>query len=210
VKPAARECRTTPKTVQKWLERFEQEKKPGLEDRSRKPNRSPNEMARYWYFKIREVCEQAHKDNKRITAVRIQRVHRVPYSTKTILQVMREIKKQLRPFEKVQVDIKYLDDIPEFYGAYTVFQPPRCSSCASASTFRLTAFLSPKSASKLTMEPSSQPPGTLLRNRHSPPRSSRYCLPAISRSLRERKPGRAMWKHPTASLRTNSMPGKGR
>jgi len=56
-------------------------------------------MARYWYSKIQEVCDRAQKDNKRITAVRIQRRHRVPYSTKTILKVMREIKKQGRPFE---------------------------------------------------------------------------------------------------------------
>ena len=28
---------------------------------------------------------------------------------------MREIKSKYRAFEKIQVDIKYLDDIPEFY-----------------------------------------------------------------------------------------------
>ncbi|HID04120.1 MAG TPA: transposase, partial [Desulfobacterales bacterium] len=144
IKPTARAFRTTPKTVRKWVQRFEEEKKPGLRDRSRKPKHSPKQMKRYWYYKVQDVCNQAQKMNKRITAVWIQRKHTVPYSTNTILKVMkktgfmpqkrrkyqrkrdlREIKRQMKAFEKVQVDIKYLDDIPEFYGAYTVFHLPR-------------------------------------------------------------------------------------
>ncbi len=38
---------------------------------------------------------------------------------------LREVKKMLKPFEKIQVDIKYLDDIPEFYTAYRVFRLPK-------------------------------------------------------------------------------------
>ena len=38
---------------------------------------------------------------------------------------LREIKRQLKAFQNVQVDIKYLDDIPEFYQAYTTYNLPR-------------------------------------------------------------------------------------
>ena len=44
IKPTAREFKTTPKTVRKWVERFKAEKKPGLQNRSRKPHASPNQM----------------------------------------------------------------------------------------------------------------------------------------------------------------------
>jgi transposase len=144
IKRTARKFKTTPKTVRKWIRRFEEEKKPGLHDRSRRPKRSPNQMSRYWYFKVQDVCKEAQRKNKRITAVRIQRKYTVPYSTNTILKVMREtgflpqkrrkyqrkrdlreIKRQMKVFEKIQVDIKYLDDIPEFYGTYRVFHLPR-------------------------------------------------------------------------------------
>ena len=36
---------------------------------------------------------------------------------------MREVKNKYRAFEKIQVDIKYLDDIPEFYHDFMQFDP---------------------------------------------------------------------------------------
>ncbi len=41
IKPTARKCKTSPKTVRKWVKRFDEEKKPGLQDRSRRPKSSP-------------------------------------------------------------------------------------------------------------------------------------------------------------------------
>jgi transposase len=144
VKPAAREFGTSPKTVRKWVKRFQGEKKPGLADRSKRPYDSPNKIIPFWYFKINEACDNAKKHTKRITAVWIKRTHSVPYSTKTILRVMKEcgympqkrkkyqrkrdlrdIKQRLKPFEKIQVDIKYLDDIPEFYPTFLCFRLPK-------------------------------------------------------------------------------------
>lgn len=144
IKPTARKFKTTVKTVRKWVQRFKQDKKAGLMDKSRKPKRSPNKIKPYWYFKIQQVCTEAHKNHKRITAVWIKRKYQVPYSTNTILKVMKQtgfmpkkrkkhqrkrdlraIKQQLKAFEKIQVDIKYLDDIPEFYRAYTAFRLPK-------------------------------------------------------------------------------------
>ena len=144
IKPTARVFQTTPKTVRKWMRRFAEEKKPGLKDRSRAPKHSPARIKPYWYFKINDICTKARNHNKRITAVWIKRTYSVPYSTKTILKVMREVgflpqtrkryqrrrdlrevKRKLKAFKKIQVDIKYLDDIPEFYGAYTVYRLPK-------------------------------------------------------------------------------------
>jgi len=144
IKPSARKFKTTVKTVRKWVRRFEEGKKPALKDQSKRPKNSPKKLNAYWYFKIRDECLQARKHNKRITAVWIQRTYNVGCSTNTIVKVMREvgflpqkrkkyqrkrdlreIKRRLKPFEKVQVDIKYLDDIPEFYGAFLFHRLPR-------------------------------------------------------------------------------------
>lgn len=143
-KPAAKKFSTTVKTIKKWVRRFEEGKKPALHDKSKRPHESPKKIRLFWHFKIQEVCTQAQKNNKRINAVWIKRTHRVPYSPKTILKVMREVgylpqtrkkyqrkrdlrelKRKLKPFEKIQVDIKYLDDIPEFYGAFIVHRLPK-------------------------------------------------------------------------------------
>jgi transposase len=144
IKPTAKRFATSPKTVRKWVERFKEGGKSNLKDQSRRPKSSPNVIRPYWQFKIQEVCRTAEKRNKRINATFIKRKHRIPYSTKTILRVMREvgyirhkrkkyqrkrdlreIKKRLKPFEKIQIDVKYLDDIPEFYPAWVVFRLPK-------------------------------------------------------------------------------------
>lgn len=115
-----------------------------MKDQSRRPKNSPNVIKPYWFFKIQDVCRTAEKRNKRINAAFIKRKHQIPYSLKTILRVMREvgyikhkrkkyqrkrdlreIKKQLKPFEKIQIDVKYLDDIPEFYPEWVVFRLPK-------------------------------------------------------------------------------------
>lgn len=144
IKPTARKYATSPKTVRKWMQRFNEGGKSNLKDQSRRPHASPNVIKPFWYFKIQDVCHTAQKRNKRINATFIKRKHQIPYSTKTILRVMREvgyikhrrkkyqrkrdlreIKKQLKPFEKIQIDVKYLDDIPEFYPEWVVFRLPR-------------------------------------------------------------------------------------
>ncbi len=143
-KPAARKFQTSVKTVRKWRRRYEEGKRPALRDSSRRPHHSPNEIMPFWRFKILDICETAKKRRKRINTVLIKRKYNIPYSTKTILKIMhesgflpqkqrkyqrkrdlRELKKMLKPFEKIQVDIKYLDDIPEFYTAYRVFRLPK-------------------------------------------------------------------------------------
>jgi len=144
IKPTARKYKTSPQTVRKWVKRFDEEKKPGLRDKSKRPKSYPNEIKKYWYFKIEDICSWANKNNKRINAAMIKRKHNIPYSKNTILRVMRElnfslkkrkkyqrkrdlreIKAKMKAFEKIQVDIKCLDDIPEMYGTFIAHRLPK-------------------------------------------------------------------------------------
>ena len=144
IKATARKFNTTVKTVRKWLRRWEEDKANGLQDRSKRPKKSPNKLMPYWYFKIQDICQTAQNDNKRINAVMIKNKYKIPYSAKTVAKYMREfgcmplkrstreikrdmraIKKKYRAFEKIQIDIKYLNDIPEFYFVYKYFKLPK-------------------------------------------------------------------------------------
>ncbi len=143
-KATARKFKTTVKTVRKWRKRWDKDKSKGLLDRSKKPNNSPSKMKPYWQFKIADIAKTANEDNKRINGALIKREHNIPYSVKTILKYlkkdyklpnrrtttekkrdMREIKQKYKAFEKIQVDIKYLDDIPEFYFDFKRFKLPK-------------------------------------------------------------------------------------
>lgn len=116
---------------------------PQLRDNSRRPHHSPNKIIPFWYFKILDICKTAQKRNKRINAILIKRKYNITYSTNTILRVtgesgympqkrrkyqrkrdLREVKNMLKPFEKIHIYNKYLDDIHEFYTAYRVFRLP--------------------------------------------------------------------------------------
>ena len=143
-KKAARHFQTTVKTVRKWRKRWQEQKGMGLKDRSKKPQKSPRMMKMYWQFKIKALAEKATADNKRINGAMIKREYSIPYSAKTLVKYlkqyyklpskkthrekkrdMREIKSKYRAFEKIQVDIKYLDDIPEFYHDFMQFHLPK-------------------------------------------------------------------------------------
>lgn len=144
IKPTARKWKTTAKTVRKWKKRYENELLEGLKDRSRRPKNSPNRMPKRWQFKIQSVVEKAIRDHKRINAVMVKDKNAIPFSAKTVRKEMklhgyttkwrkktvrkrdlREQKAKMKPFRKVQVDIKYLDDIPEFYHDWTIFHLPK-------------------------------------------------------------------------------------
>lgn len=144
IKPAARKFGTTVKTVKKWVRRFNENKKKGLQDMSRKPENSPNRMIPFWRFKIKDVCETASKNRKRLTAKIIKRRNNIPYSVNTIRKEMelngyqkhkrkkyqrkrdlREMKQKYKAFEKIQIDVKYLDDISEMYHEYVAHKLPK-------------------------------------------------------------------------------------
>jgi transposase len=142
IKPAAREFGTTHQTVRLWLRRFQGEGLDGLLDKSRKPKRSPRQIPQADEERI--VALRRRRRN-RIGCWGIKHVLGLPYSTSTIYRVLkshpgllgkrvrkhqkkrnlREIKDRLRPFEKIQVDVKYLDDIPNYYEHYLRHKLPR-------------------------------------------------------------------------------------
>lgn len=144
IKSASIKFATTVKTVRKWVKRFKQNGKSGLYDESRRPKKNPNEMLAFWKFKILDECKRLKDNNKRIRAKRIKKVLNVPYSLPTILKViksngylktkntkkkrikdLREMKRKYKAFEKIQVDIKELGDIVEFFPHLIDFKLPK-------------------------------------------------------------------------------------
>jgi transposase len=129
ISAAARELQTSRLTVRKWLGRYRNEGLKGLEDRSRAPRRSPG--------KIRGELEERIRDLRKRYRWGPQRLKMqcgLPCSEGAIYRVirqagmiqrrtpkwkrkrdLRERKKRMKPFEKIQVDVKDLSDIPEYW-----------------------------------------------------------------------------------------------
>ena len=119
------------KTVYKWIKRYKNEKLQGLKDRSRRPHNSPNKISKYWENRIIELRNRFPG----FGPWRILQMFNIPFHENTIYKVfkrnglikknkkfkrrnqekVREWKRKLKPFEKIQVDVKYLDDIPNLY-----------------------------------------------------------------------------------------------
>jgi putative transposase len=131
IKPAARIYATGPKTVRKWLRRFDTGGYQALEDISRRPHHSPNKTPQ---DVIREIVGYK-AEYKRLGAEQIKVLEDVKESAKTMRKIwrengvssrkrrkkhvtkqnLREIKKQFELFERVCEDTKDLDDIPEYW-----------------------------------------------------------------------------------------------
>jgi len=131
VKPAARLYATTPKTVRKWLHRYEEGGYQALDDTSRRPRSSPQAIQDDLEKKI--VALRGYY--KRLGADQVKILEELPVSSKTIRKIwrkngvsrrkrrkkhvtkqnLREIKKRFALFERVCEDTKDLDDIPEYY-----------------------------------------------------------------------------------------------
>lgn len=143
LKPAAREFQTTVKTVRKWVVRFKSLKRPGLRNQSNRPHRSPAAMDQVCLEKLERIYCERRDRNYRINAALIRREAGIPYSLPTVLKAfrsfgmkrrptkhdtkrdLREIKAKYRAMEKIQIDVKYLDDIPELHVAYERYLLPR-------------------------------------------------------------------------------------
>ena len=130
VKPAARAFQVTPKTVRKWVARFDGSLE-SLREKSRAPHR--------WPRKLSAQAEQTLVDLKvrrrAWSARRLKRDFQLPWSVKAIRRVfrdhglsrryrrrkhetkrcLREVKKHWRLFQQIDVDTKHLNDIPEYW-----------------------------------------------------------------------------------------------
>lgn len=140
VSEAAREFKTTRKTVRKWIMRFEAHGLRGLEDTSKAPHHIPHKLGELDENKIQITREKYPQWGPR----RLKTLAKLPYGTSSIYRVLkqrslchkkkkyqkkkdlRELKKKLYGvFDKFQVDVKYLDDIPEFYPYFLKLSLPR-------------------------------------------------------------------------------------
>lgn len=130
VKAAARAFHTTPKTVRKWLRRFDG-KLDSLQSRSRAPRHRPRKLDRRAEAKILA----AKRTCPRFSARRLKDQFELPYSVKAIARVckdhgllrpwrrkkpqtkrlLREVKRHWRLFQQIDIDTKNLCDIPEYW-----------------------------------------------------------------------------------------------
>jgi len=133
VKPTARLYSTEPKTVRKWLKRFNAGGYQALADIPSKPHRSPNVTPKALTQRIIKL----KAEYKRVGAEQIKILENLTTSAKTMRKIwrdngissrqrrkkhvtkqnLREIKKQFALFERVCEDTKDLDDIPEYWTA---------------------------------------------------------------------------------------------
>jgi transposase len=140
VKPAARAFGTTPKTVRKWLGRWQPGSLRGLQDRSRAPKAPARRLPE-------EACERALELKRRLPswgAARIKRDFDLPLSDKAIRrcwrdagllkrkrrkhrtkQDLRAIKAAWRLCEQMDIDTKDLIDIPELWPQIRQYRLPK-------------------------------------------------------------------------------------
>jgi transposase len=126
-------------TVLKWVKRYREQGLEGLKDRKRVPRVVWNKKGKEVEDLVVNLRKQSHFGPRRlkeefnlpISSGAIYRIlkekklikkHRKKHEKKRDL---REIKRKLKPFEKIQVDIKHLDDIPEFYPFYKALNLPK-------------------------------------------------------------------------------------
>jgi len=130
VKAAARAFHSTPKTVRKWVNRFDG-KLASLESHSRAPIKRPRKLGKAAEGRILA----AKRSCPRFSARRLKRQFELSYSVKAIARVCREHglnrpwrrkkpqtkrllrggKKHWRLFQQIDVDTKNLCDIPEYW-----------------------------------------------------------------------------------------------
>jgi transposase len=140
VKPAARAFHASPKTVGKWLARFDGTLA-SLDDHSRAPRRRPRKLPASVDAKVVELKTRLPG----WSAKRLKRDFDLPWSVKAIRRIfkeynlprayrrkkhqtkhcLREVKKAWRAFQQIDVDTKDLCDIPEYWDQMQTHGLPR-------------------------------------------------------------------------------------
>lgn len=131
---------TTRATVYKWVKRYDLKGYAGLKSLSRKPHSSPFETPKH----IKELVIQAKKIYKNLGAVQVKVLANLKPCPDTIRKIwreagfksrkkikkhvtkqnLREIKKLWNLFQQICVDVKYLDDIPNYYPYMRLYKLP--------------------------------------------------------------------------------------
>jgi transposase len=140
ISESARVYETTRVTVRKWMKRYKEEGLRGLEDKRRVPGRIPHRISKEEEEKIVKLRKELPKWGQD----RLKSEFELPYSTKTINRVLnqyglirrrkkkwqkrrdlREMKKKMKPFEKIQLDVKELTDIEKYFPQWLEFKLPK-------------------------------------------------------------------------------------
>ena len=141
IKPTAKLYSCSKNTVRKWLRRYLADNSlKALKNRSRKPNHSPNRTPECEENEIKELRESL----KKVGARRMQYEFGVKRSVSAIQRIirlsdnppkrrkkhitkndLREEKAKLKVFEKIQIDIKDLCDIPNYWKQMRTLKLPR-------------------------------------------------------------------------------------
>lgn len=130
VKPAARAFATTPKTVRKWLRRYQQQGYAGLKELSRAPHQPAYQITPGQ----RRKAIRLKRELRSWGAARIKRHFELPISEKALRRIWRQegllkkkrrkhktkndlraVKAKWRLFEQISMDTKDLQDIPELW-----------------------------------------------------------------------------------------------
>ena len=134
---------TTRKTVRKWIARYNGDLD-SLEDHSKCPHNIRSKLQQEDIELIESFCKKQKDNNKKIVGAYLINDMDLPFSLPTVNKYIKllgfkqekqsrkkqkrnlsAVKKEMRSFEKLQVDIKYLDDIPEFYREYNLLKLPK-------------------------------------------------------------------------------------
>jgi transposase len=136
----AHDYSTNRKTVMKWVERYKKYGWEGLKDLSRRPLSSPNKTDKAIEKEIVDLRRDTGFGAKRLKmefglSTGHNAIHRIikehglinkhREKKKYKRNSLRLIKEQLKPFELIQIDIKYLDDIPNHCPYYKAYKLPR-------------------------------------------------------------------------------------
>lgn len=139
VKPTAKDFNTTPKTVRKWLRRYNTEGFAGLEDKSKAPHNIPHKTN----IEVEKEIIKLKSQYKTWGALRLKKDFNLPCSEKVISRVykenhltrrkrkkhqtkndLRKIKQQWELFSHNLIDTKELIDIPEYWIQMKMFNLP--------------------------------------------------------------------------------------
>jgi transposase len=140
ISAAARVFGTTRDTVRYWKRQYERYGTKGLENKSRAPHRIPHKTPQHIEDQI-----LLHRDKLPSWGpVRIKEDFNIPVSTGAIYRILKQngkikpfrkkhkrqkdlrlIKMQMNSFQKIQVDVKDLSDIPKYYRFMRLYRLPR-------------------------------------------------------------------------------------
>ncbi len=130
VKPTARLFRTSTHTVRKWRDRFNQKGLEGLKELSRAPHSCPHKLP----IEAEKIIIKLRKKIPGFSARRLKEEFELPWGVNAIARVIRQngltkkrkkkyqkkndlrhIKAAYKPFTRFQMDVKYLNDIPNYW-----------------------------------------------------------------------------------------------